>query len=138
MHGPFFFFYFSFFFLGYGEKKIQQVWVLPMTSFLFFFIFFLVILEERKIQQVLCLGHTLDPKPREWYPSMSTTSIKQCFCWPRLTKAIRILCLDSFIEYSSLKGFWPLCNNRSIFTWGFLKDDNFGLCWNLRLVIIEL
>jgi hypothetical protein len=28
------------------------------------------------------------------------------------------------IEYSSLKGFWPLGNsNRSIFIWGFLKDD---------------
>jgi hypothetical protein len=22
--------------------------------------------------------------------------------------------------------------------WGFLKDDILGLCWNLRLVIIEL
>jgi len=26
------------------------------------------------------------------------------------------------IDYSSL-GFWPLGNNRSIFIWGFLKDD---------------
>ncbi len=29
----------------------------------------------------------------------------------------------------------PGNNNRSIFIWGFLKDDNFGSCWNLRLVI---
>ncbi len=51
------------------------------------------------------------------------------------------------IEYSSsLRDFYrPLGNNnnnnnnnRSIFIWGFLKDDIFGLCWNLRLVIIEL
>jgi len=28
-------------------------------------------------------------------------------------------------------GFWPL-GSRSIFIWGFLKDDIFGLCWNLR------
>jgi hypothetical protein len=26
------------------------------------------------------------------------------------------------IEYSSLRDFWPL-GNRSIFIWGFLKDD---------------
>ncbi len=43
------------------------------------------------------------------------------------------------IECSSLREFWlPLGNNnnnRSIFLWGFLKDDVFGLCWNLRLVI---
>jgi hypothetical protein len=27
------------------------------------------------------------------------------------------------IECSSLRDFWPLGNNRSIFIWGFLKDD---------------
>jgi hypothetical protein len=27
------------------------------------------------------------------------------------------------IEYSSLRGFWSLGNNRSILIWGFLKDD---------------
>ncbi len=27
------------------------------------------------------------------------------------------------IEYSSLRDFGPLGNNRSIFIWGFLKDD---------------
>jgi hypothetical protein len=43
-----------------------------------------------------------------------------------------------YIEYSSLRDFYrPLGNNnRSIFIiWGFLKDDNFGLCWKLRLFI---
>jgi hypothetical protein len=39
-------------------------------------------------------------------------------------------------EHKSQKGFWPLGNNnRSIFERIFLKDDIFGLCWNLRLVI---
>jgi hypothetical protein len=44
------------------------------------------------------------------------------------------------IEYISLKGFWPLGNNnnRSIFTWGFMKYDILACVWNLRLVIIEL
>jgi len=40
-------------------------------------------------------------------------------CWLLAlpTKKARILCLDSFIEYSSFKGFWSLGNNtnRSIF-----------------------
>jgi hypothetical protein len=43
------------------------------------------------------------------------------------------------IEYSSsLRDFYrPLGynNNRSIFIWGFLKDDILGCVWNLRLVI---
>jgi hypothetical protein len=38
--------------------------------------------------------------------------------------------------YSSLRDFGPLGNNnRSIFIWGFLKDDILGLCQNLRLVV---
>jgi hypothetical protein len=40
------------------------------------------------------------------------------------------------IEYSSLKGFWPLGNNnRSILISGFFKDDILACCWNLRLGI---
>ncbi len=40
------------------------------------------------------------------------------------------------IEYSSLRDFYgPLGNNnkRSIFIWGFLKDDIFGLCLKLEI-----
>jgi hypothetical protein len=57
MCGPLFFFFFSFFFLGYGEKKIQQVWVLPMTSF--FSYFFLWYGGKRNSRRVM-LG---DPRP---------------------------------------------------------------------------
>ncbi len=42
------------------------------------------------------------------------------------------------IEYSSLRDFWPLGNNRSIFYIRIFEKWYFGLCWNLRLVIIEL
>jgi hypothetical protein len=54
----------------------------------------------------------------------------------------RILCIRFIIEYSSFGDFWPLLgnnnnnnnnNNRSILMWGFLNDDNFGLCWNLEI-----
>jgi hypothetical protein len=52
--------------------------------------------------------------------------------WP--TKARKDIIMFGFIiEYSSfLKDFWPLCNNRFIFIWGYLKDYILGLCWNLR------
>ncbi len=33
-----------------------------------------------------------------------------------------------------VEGFWPLCS-RSIFIWEFLKDDIFGLHWNLSFII---
>jgi hypothetical protein len=33
------------------------------------------------------------------------------------------------IEYSSFKGSWSL-GNRSIFIWGFLKDDIFAHIWS--------
>jgi hypothetical protein len=51
-----------------------------------------------------------------------------------------IIVFRFIIEYSSLRDFYrPLGNNnRSIFIWGFLKNDHFSLFWNLRLVIIEL
>ncbi len=32
------------------------------------------------------------------------------------------------IEYSRLRDFGPLGNNRSYFIYGFLKDDILGLC----------
>jgi len=48
-----------------------------------------------------------------------------CFYWPCLPTKARILLLvfRFIIEYSSLKGFWPLGSSRSIFIWGFLEDD---------------
>jgi hypothetical protein len=52
------------------------------------------------------------------------------------TKA-RILCWDSFIEYSSLKDFGPYVMSL-FFVWGFLKDDILACVETWRLVIIEL
>jgi hypothetical protein len=62
------------------------------------------------------------------------------FCWPLPYQGQGYCCVFRFIiEYSSLRDFYrPLVNNRSLFIWAFLKDGYFGLCWNLRLVIIEL
>jgi hypothetical protein len=39
------------------------------------------------------------------------------------------------IEYSSLRDFYRPLGSVSIFIQGFLKDDFFGLYWNLRLGI---
>jgi hypothetical protein len=45
-------------------------------------------------------------------------------CWPCLARQGQGYCVQiHYIEYSSLRDFGPLGNNRSIFTWGFLKDD---------------
>ncbi len=42
------------------------------------------------------------------------------------------------VKYSSLRGFWPLGNNnRSIFIWGFLKDDILA-CVETWDLVIEL
>jgi hypothetical protein len=42
------------------------------------------------------------------------------------------------LEYSSLMDFGPyVCSSRSIFIWGFLKDDILA-CWNIWVCIILL
>jgi hypothetical protein len=52
-----------------------------------------------------------------------------------LPTKVTIWCFSFIIEYSSLRDFCSLGYNiRSIFIWGFLKHDHFGLCWNSRLV----
>jgi hypothetical protein len=49
-----------------------------------------------------------------------------------------ILCLDSIIEYSSLRDFYrPLCH-RGYFYMRIFETWYFGLCWNLGLLVIEL
>jgi hypothetical protein len=48
-------------------------------------------------------------------------------CCLALPAKARILCLDSFIEYSSFKGFWPLGNNdKSIFYMRIFERCYFG------------
>ncbi len=72
--------------------------------------------------------------------SVNTKHVK-VVCWPCLptSKEGKDIVFRFIIEYSSLRDFYrPLDNNnnnRSIFIWGFLKHDIFGLCWNLRSVI---
>jgi len=62
-------------------------------------------------------------------------------CWPLHTKARMDIVFRFIIEYSSLRDFYrPLGNNnnnnnnnRSIFMWGFLKDDIFWLVLKLKI-----
>jgi hypothetical protein len=75
-------------------------------------------------------------------PSIGTKDLVRILALPT-TKALKDIVFRFIIEYSSsLRDFYrPLLgnnNNRSIFIWAFLKKWYFGLCWNLRLVIIVL
>jgi hypothetical protein len=54
------------------------------------------------------------------------------------TKALKDIVFRFIIEYSSLRDFYRPLHNRSIFIWGFLKDDILACVETWRLVIIEL
>jgi hypothetical protein len=66
----------------------------------------------------------------------STLYVCVCFvCFVSFAYQGKDIVFRLIIEYSSLRDFGSLDYNiRSIFIWGFLKDDHFGLCWNSRLV----
>jgi hypothetical protein len=52
-----------------------------------------------------------------------------CVCFFGLVYKGKDIVFIFILEYGSFNGFWPLGNNnRSIFIFGFLKDDILGWC----------